>query len=59
MARDFVKNSRNHIKDDFKDIEFDYLFDKIDIVRDGVLSVSELRFFLKKTEWNHNSKKVN
>jgi hypothetical protein len=59
LARDFVKNTRNNIKDDFKDIEFEYLFDKIDIVRDGSVSVIELKFFLKKLEWNHNCKKVN
>ena len=55
LARDFVVKTRNDIKDDFKDIEFEYLFDKIDILRDGSVSVIELKFFLKKLEWNHNS----
>lgn len=51
MAKDYVTRSLNLIKDNYKDYEFNNLFDEIDIVRDGSIHKSELKFFLKKMEW--------
>ena len=51
MSKAFISRSLDMIKDMYKDYEFDNLFDEIDVVRDGSIHKSELKFFLKKMEW--------
>ena len=46
LAKQFITNSMNLIKNQYKDYEFNNLFDEIDIVRDGAIAQSELKFFL-------------
>lgn len=50
-----MERSFSEIKGKYKDYEFSNLFDEIDIVRDGQIAKSELKFFLKKQEWYHLS----
>ena len=46
LAHQFVINSFNLVRNQYKDYEINKLFDEIDIVRDSAIAQSELKFFL-------------
>ena len=51
LAHQFVIDSLNLVKNQYKDYEINKLFDEIDIVRDSAIAQSELKFFLVKQQW--------
>ena len=58
MCEDFIKTSMSFTKDEYTEYEFACLFEKVDINNDKKLSCTELKFFLKKTEWFLDSSRI-